>query len=139
MSSVIQLIVLAVVLVIPAKPASSVTTKRATVDLIELNHFLDDNGREVFRQVVFYDWSTQRKQFQVRGWRLIKHPSQLPQRKWETKGYQVQWEDKAITRIVIGKAMRETWSKEDPERVNRALLPENERKPLWPEEKKVVP
>ena len=117
-------------LILPASRAGTNTT-RAEVDLVELNHFLDDNGREVFRQVVFFDWSRKNRQFEVRAWRLIKHPSQLPRREVGSTGYLVRWQDKSVTREVRAKSMRETWSQEDPERVNRALLPENQRRPLW--------
>ena len=104
---------------------------RADVDMVELNHFLDDHGREVFRQVVFYDWSDKNRQLEVRAWRLIKHPSQLPRKKHRGDGYIVRWQDKFILREVHARTMRETFSQEDPERVNRAVLPENERRPLW--------
>lgn len=108
-------------------------TLHAEVDLVELNHFLDDNGREVFCQVVFFDWSRRNRQFEVRAWRLIKHPSQTPRQIPGTDAYVVRWQDKSITREVHAKSMRETWSQNDPERVNRAILPENERRPLWAE------
>ncbi|PAY17313.1 hypothetical protein CKO51_22035 [Rhodopirellula sp. SM50] len=107
-------------------------TTVAEVDLVELNHFLDDHGREVFRQVVFFDWSRKNRQFEVRAWRLVKHPSQLPRQVDQSSTYLVRWQDKSITRQVRAKSMRETWSQEDPERVNRAILPENQRRPLWP-------
>ena len=37
-----------------------------------------------------------------------------------------------MRRKVTARAMRETWSQQDPERANRELLPENQRRPLWP-------
>lgn len=107
-------------------------TESAEVDLVELNHFLDEHGREVFRQVVFFDWSRKNRQFEVRAWRLVKHPSQLPRRVDPTSNYLVRWQDKSVTREVRAGSMRETWSQADPERVNRAILPENQRRPLWP-------
>ncbi|MCC9602790.1 hypothetical protein LOC67_19745 [Stieleria sp. JC731] len=107
-------------------------TTQATVDMVELNHFLDDNGREVFRQVVFYDWSSKNRQLEVRAWRLVKHPSQLPRPQHRGEGFVTRWQDKYVTREVVARTMRETFSQEDPERVNRNVLPENERRPLWP-------
>ncbi|QDT09294.1 hypothetical protein [Stieleria marina] len=104
---------------------------RQRVDMIELNHFIDDQGREVFRQVIFYDWSKPEKQFHVRAWRLIKKPSQLPERRWNPDQYQCTWHDEGILRHVWAPSMRETWTQRDPERVNRALLPEDQRIPLW--------
>ena len=120
-------------LVLPSVHQSPSVT-RAEVDLVELNHFLDDNGREVFRQVVFFDWSRRNRQFEVRAWRLVKQPSQLPRQIPGTQAYRVRWRDKSITREVRAKTMRETWSQQDPERVNRTILPENQRRPLWNDE-----
>lgn len=117
--------------ILPGNPNSANTTT-ADVDLVELNHFLDDHGREVFRQVVFFDWSRKSRQFEVRAWRLVKHPSQLPRQLDHSSTYLIRWQDKSITREVRAKSMRETWSQQDPERVNRAILPENQRRPLWP-------
>ncbi|MGB0759339.1 MAG: hypothetical protein ACPGPS_07375 [Rubripirellula sp.] len=105
---------------------------RAKVDLIELNHFLDDEGREVFQQVIFYDWCKPKQQFHVRAWRLIKNDSQRPIQHWNPRSFQCTWHDGPVLRQVSASKMRETWSQQDPERVNRALLPEKQRIPLFP-------
>ncbi|KAA5545343.1 hypothetical protein FYK55_06720 [Roseiconus nitratireducens] len=130
MMMLLQAAALAAVSVLPGTIQPTNTT-RATVDLVELNHFIDESGREVFQQVVFFDWSTGNRQFEVRAWRLVKDPSQLPRRSWSPSGYLVTWQDKDLTREVWAKNMRETWSQQDPERVNRELLPESQRRPLW--------
>ncbi len=101
------------------------------VDLIELNHFVDEDGREVFRQVIFYDWSKTHRRFHVRAWRLVKHESQIPQRRWNPTRYQCTWHDDGLLRQVSAPQLRETWTQQDPERVNRALLPEDQRIPLF--------
>ena len=111
---------------------SGTKTTRREVDLIELNHFIDDQGREVFQQLVFYDWSRPDQCFHVRAWRLVKKQTQLPRRHWKPKGYLCTWQDNHKTREVWSESLRETWSQKDPERVNREILPENQRKPLWP-------
>ncbi len=110
---------------------SSAAIARQQVDLIELNHFVDDQGREVFRQVIFYDWSSEHHRFHVRAWRLIKSDAQLPERRWNPQSYQCTWHDEGLIRQVWAPQMRETWSQRDPERVNRAILPEDQRKPLF--------
>ncbi|MEM6470341.1 MAG: hypothetical protein AAF802_12365 [Planctomycetota bacterium] len=107
------------------------STATAWVDLVEYNHFLDDNGREVFRQVVFFDWSPERHQFEVRAWRLIKHPSQVPAKDFRSDTYVTRWQDKTVERVVHAESLRETWSQRDPERVNREIIPESQREPLW--------
>ena len=105
---------------------------RQRVDLIELNHFVDDEGREVFRQVIFYDWSREHHRFHVRAWRLIKNESQLPVRSWNPQQYRCSWLDDGLIRQVWAPKMRKTWSQRDPERVNRSMLPEDQRRPLFP-------
>ncbi len=119
-------------------PASVVETPQRqlvserSVDLVELNHFIDENGREVFRQVVFYDWSKRHRRFHVRGWRLIKTASQLPKRSHVPNRYVTQWIDNGSLRRVHASQLRETWTQHDPERQNRKFLPEDKRRPLWP-------
>jgi hypothetical protein len=100
------------------------------VDLIELNHFVDEDGREVFQQVIFYDWSPLHRRFHVRAWRLVKHQSQIPTRHWNPGRYECTWHDDGVLRKVWSPKLRETWSQQDPERVNRSLLPEDQRIPL---------
>ncbi len=115
---------------IAPSPASHVTDQQ-TVDMIELNHFVDEDGREVFRQVIFYDWSKPHRRFHVRAWRLIKHESQIPQRRWNPLMYQCTWPDEGVLRQVRAPNLRETWTQKDPERINRRLLPEDQRVPLF--------
>ena len=112
--------------------SSTPSVTRAKVDLMELNHFLDVEGREVFQQVIFYDWCKAKHQFHVRAWRLVKKESQLPLRHRKPQCYQCTWHDGPILRQVRASKMRETWSQQDPERMNRALLPEDQRIPLFP-------
>ncbi|MGV3483855.1 MAG: hypothetical protein ACO1RT_05515 [Planctomycetaceae bacterium] len=100
------------------------------VDLIELNHFIDQEGREVFRQVLFYDWSDAHRRYVVRAWRVVKAESQLPRRRWSPPGYLCVWLDDGVLREVSAASFRETWSQTDPERENRKLVPENNRIPL---------
>lgn len=101
------------------------------VDLMELNHFLDHEGREVFRQVIFYDWSPSTNEFHVRQWRLIRNEDELPRQTVKPKSIQCQWFEKGTSRTVLANDFRETWSQKDPEQVNRKILPEDQRKPLF--------
>jgi hypothetical protein len=101
------------------------------VDLIELNHYIDGEGREVFRQVIFYDWSKTHRRFHVRAWRLVKKESQIPQRLWNPNRYQCTWHDDGLLRQVWAPKLKETWTQKDPERVNRQFLPEDQRIPLF--------
>ena len=112
-------------------PTKDSGVTRTQVDLIELNHFMDEEGREVFQQVIFYDWCKAKQRFHVRAWRLIKKESQLPVQQWKPKCFQCTWHDGPLLRQVRASKMRETWSKDDPERINRQFLPENQRTPLF--------
>ena len=103
---------------------------RETVDLIELNHFYDEQGRLVFDQVIFYDWSLEDARYMVRAWRLVKNPAQLPVRDWKDGGYAAVWQDGELLRHVHSRAFRETWTQYDPELVEREYLPKERRKEL---------
>lgn len=103
---------------------------RDTVDLIELNHFYDEHGRLVFDQVIFWDWSEDAGRYDVRAWRLVKHPAQVPQRNWRDGGYLAMWQDGEHVRRVDAAAIRETWTQHDPELLEREYLPADKRRPL---------
>jgi hypothetical protein len=107
---------------------------RETVDLIEVNHFYDEQGRLVFDQVIFYDWSEADSRYMVRAWRLVKSPSQLPQKDWKSGGYVALWQDCGqggeVLRRVHSQSIRETWTQHDPELVEREYLPKEKRKEL---------
>ena len=105
----------------------SSTVLRDDVDLVEVNHYHDERGRRVFDQLIFYDWSEQRKRFQVRAWRLIKSDRQLPRRDHAADVYRVLWHDEGVLREVTAKSMRETWTQYDPELVEREYLPQDQR------------
>ena len=75
----------AIVVVLGINPTEDVA--REKVDLMEVNHFYDEQGRLVFDQVIFYDWSPDHSRYMVRAWRLVKNPAQLPERDWRDGGY----------------------------------------------------
>jgi hypothetical protein len=100
------------------------------VDLVELNHFHDEQGKQVFDQIIFYDWSPTRGRYNVLAWRLLKHPAQLPVRDWSTGDYVTVWRDNAIVREVRAQTMRESWTQYDPELIERSFLPKEQRREL---------
>jgi len=102
------------------------------VDLIEVNHFYDDQGRLVFDQCIFYDWSSADGRYMVRAWRLVKNPSQLPQRDWAHGGHTAIWQDGEVLRKVRAGSMRESFTQYDPELVEREYLPKELRRDLTP-------
>ena len=100
------------------------------VDLIELNHFYDDRGRLVFDQVIFYDWCPGEGRFQVRDWRLLKSPAQIPRRNWGRGDFLTIWHDGDLLREVRSKGIHETWTQYDPELMERENLPKEKRQRL---------
>lgn len=112
-------------------PADELTEDQ--VDLVEINHFYDDQGRLVFDQVIYYDWHTAQGRYQVRDWRLLKTPTQVPLRDWREGGYVAEWEDfkqRNGVRRVKSKLVRETWTQHDPELVEREFLAQEKRTEL---------
>jgi len=106
---------------------------KENVDLIEVNHYHDEHGRLIFDQVIFYDWSPIDGRYQVRDWRLLKSPSQVPRRNWRSGGYQVIWNDERTgdtLRQIDARSLRETWTNHDPEMRERAFLPQEKRRTL---------
>ncbi len=101
------------------------------VDMVEVNHYYDDQARHVFDQLIFYDWSESANRFQARAWRLLKSSAQLPSRNWTSGGYDVIWHDGEVTRKVQARAMRETWTQHDPEMRERSYLPKEQRRRLY--------
>jgi hypothetical protein len=103
---------------------------RDRIDLIEVNHFHDDQGRLVFDQVIFYEWSPEKGRHQVQAWRLLKTASQKPRRDYGTGDYVATWLDGETLREVRAATMRETWTQYDPELVEREYLAKEKRKDL---------
>jgi hypothetical protein len=101
-----------------------------SVDLVELNHFYDENGRLVFDQVIFYDWHSIDQRFHVREWRLVKCLGHAPVRDWRNKAYVSRWSEDNGCYVVAARSFRETWTQEDPELKEREFLPKEGRTPL---------
>lgn len=131
---------LATLWVVPLLIASFADVRRSAtlaerVDLIELNHFYDDLSRHVYDQVIFYEWSPDTKDFQVRAWCLVD-PKECPYcRPWHTHHddmWHVRWFDKdnRMIRQVDSDLFRETWTQVDPERASKKKLDEKLRTAL---------
>ncbi|WP_246120000.1 hypothetical protein [Blastopirellula retiformator] len=100
------------------------------VDLVEINHYYDAQGRLVFDQVIFYEWSSKNARFDVVAWRLLKTPAQVPTRDWKRGGYVTSWRDGEVLREVRSIQRRETWTQHDPELIERDYLPRELRRGL---------
>jgi hypothetical protein len=100
------------------------------VDVIEINHFYDEHGKLVFDQVLYYDWSPAQSRYNVRAWRLLKTPAQIPRRDVERGDYVATWYDGESMRQIRATTVRESWTQYDPELVEREHLPKERRKEL---------
>ena len=101
------------------------------IELVEINHFYDDQGRLVFDQVIFYEWeSYPGNRYQVVAWRLLKHNAQIPTYNYQTGLYETIWHDGDVLRRVRTKVVRETWTQYDPEILERERLPKEYRREL---------
>lgn len=118
----------AIILLIAIIPYSPVPEDRVSV--AELNHFFDYNGRLIFDQVIYYDWSPHTERFQVRAWRLVKDQSFVPARDWEGGGYLSVWNDGEVIRRVRADSFRESWTQYDPELAEREVLCKERRREL---------
>lgn len=101
------------------------------VDRVELNHY--SHGEHVFDQLIFYSWSSQRKRFDVREWRLKKSDSMVPVPR--RGGYMLRWHDDGVLREVTTNSFRETWTQYDPEVIEREHLAQDQRLPVLNNEK----
>jgi hypothetical protein len=94
------------------------------VDLIELNHFYDPQGRHVYDQVIFYNRHPATGKYHVRAWCLVEDRESLSRRpvyQVSTGLYRVDWldSDQQVLRCVQSRLHRESWSHVDPERVDK--------------------
>ena len=102
-------------------------TPSETVDLIEINWFFGHQGELIFSQAIFWDWRHDR--YEVRAWRLVKEPGQLPVRDWQHGGYVTAWKDEGLRRVRATE-VRETFTQVDVEMEQRQVLPADQRRGL---------
>src|SRR5687767_2601853 len=93
-----------------------------TVACLERNHFYDNEARLIFIQIIGWE-----RDHHVRFWVLEKeHRIQ----KDFTGGYVLRFDDAGIMREIRSPNYNETWTQEDPELLDRDLLPKADRRPL---------
>jgi hypothetical protein len=97
------------------------------VDMFEVNHFFDGDGRLIFDQLIF--WEINGEHYDVVSWRLIKRPEQMPVSD-QRGGYVVVWRDGELMRRVNAATAIETWTQYDPEATSRDVLAKELRREL---------
>lgn len=103
---------------------------RERCDVIEHNSFYDEQGRLVFDQIIFYDWCPTAERLQVRAWRLVKGPGQIPEYDHGSAEWFCLWHDEDILRHVSAPSTRRTWTQFDPELAERDVYPKEKRREL---------
>jgi len=104
------------------------------VDLIELAHVYDGDGRKVLSQVIFWNWHWRDSKFHVCDWRIANAKSMRPRLDHRSGEYRLEWRDgnSGAWRRAIAPSFRETWSQYDPEVADRAELAVDFRRKLTP-------
>ena len=98
------------------------------VDVIELNHFYDDQGHLIWDQVIFWEWEG--NEYRVISWRLAKSLYQIPTYNYSIGLWQTVWMDGEIIRCVYAGYYRETWTQYDPELYDREFKLKSARRGL---------
>lgn len=111
---------------------NEVTTDR--VDLVEVNHYYDEQLHPVLQQLIFYDWCRAAGRYQVRDFRIIKSVEQIPCKVRGGDAYVVMWLDEhdGIVRRVVARTVRRTYTQYDPEMMERDHYPKEQRRELTP-------
>lgn len=106
---------------------------RDRVDLIEVNHFHDDEAQFIFTQVIFWNWVAGR--YEVVAWRMLRtkcnpqpRPGLAPERMWPSRDWVSTWDDGGTLRRVRARLFEETWTQHDPEFADRSVLHEKLRR-----------
>lgn len=91
------------------------------VDLLETNSYYDSDGKLVFVQRIYWDWSGEA--FEVRDWRMVKECNY-------PHGKSITWNDSGILRRVTANSVRVSHTQHDPELEDRKELGKEQRREL---------
>ena len=100
------------------------------IDVLELNHFYDENGRLVFDQYIFWEWDRFTKRFQIKAWRLKKPNMPLDLKNKLIYVFEGNQRDKSKIKKIYFYSFRESWTQYDPELLEREFLSREGRKEL---------
>ncbi len=99
-------------------------------DLIEVNSHISENGRHMYDQIIFWEWSPELKRMIVCSWCLVGDDKSYPVKIGNRYKY-----TRRLSRnrsIIIYTDMSiSTSSKLDPERDNKNIFPEKYRRDLF--------
>jgi hypothetical protein len=132
-----KLLLILLMFTLPARPMASDPIKDE-VDLVEINHYMDDGGKRILVQLLFKDWSSQLKRYIIREWRLIKSEDfNIDENKiypfYKDGKYMVRWHDSSEgLREVTCTNKSESWTRYDPEVKEDIQAPRSQRKSFKP-------
>ena len=97
------------------------------VDIIELNHKYDDNGKLTFSQLIFWRWDVVDRMFHVASWRMVDEHHYVRR---QGMGFEDREVRDLLHGVVITRAhsYRETWTHYDPELEDKKLFPDDRRR-----------
>ena len=102
-------------------------------DLVEVNHYVGDQDKIVFDQLILWDWSRLDRRFNAHYWTMMHDgwdDQRMPRRDYKKDRWVIQYVDHDIERVIYCKWFRESWTRVDPERENRILFQEMWRRGL---------
>jgi hypothetical protein len=102
-------------------------------DVVELNTVYNDfNGEELYTQVIWWNWDKKLKTEVVVDYRLLYHCIE-PTLALDKGYYVTKWFDRKVKREVRSTVYRrtKTWHPNDPEEVNRKILPRYKRPTMF--------
>lgn len=105
-------------------------------DMMELNHYYDKDGRQIYDQVIYWRRRPQDGKYEVREWALVEDRESVNNRPcknensgmWESY-YKRSGDDYYL--IVTSPIFKESHTMYDPERENKKMTPETSRIGLY--------
>ena len=117
---------LLVVSFLPTNPA--VAEDRC--DVIEVNHYYDNQGDLVFTQLIFWRFDESESEYRVIAWRMLKSKQQNPLRDVTRGCVTTIFDDEGVLRRVRAESVRETRTQYDPELLDRQHVSPEQRRGL---------
>jgi hypothetical protein len=104
-----------------------------SVDMVELNHSYDDKGKLMYSQVIAWEWCPQKKAYVVCQWWIVEKEDFSIVRRGDERV--IQFSNRLSKRRIFlrTRLYKESHTKvgQDPERLNRAILKDSERVPIF--------
>lgn len=93
-------------------------------DVVEINHYMNEDGTCHFTQVIAWDWAYDYHAKQCQGWRMVDEW-------WRTRTGIKAIDNGGREFQLNAPSFIETWTDYDPELRNRKLHPEKYRRKVW--------